>query len=215
MTIKVLIVDFDPEFVFRLTKAVASDDSLRLVASVSTGREGAELLKIQPPDILLIGTTLIDTPSLNVIRQAAQIKSRCSVMISTMFSDNLAVIDGIRAGATGYLLIDSSIEKLVNCIRDQALGRASITPWIARQVLAQTKLLTGQSNAFTHLTYKPNQSHDNKRSFLSSQENEVLKLIAAGNTKGHASTVLGISKDSVACAVKQIYEKFANSPVET
>ena len=57
------------------------------------------------------------------------------VLVMTLFAEQRKVLDSIRAGAHGYLLIDQPLEECAYAIREIRRGGSPISPMIARQLL--------------------------------------------------------------------------------
>jgi DNA-binding NarL/FixJ family response regulator len=126
--------------------------------------------------------------------------NRCSIMVSTNFGDETHVIRSIEAGASGYLLKDSTPAKIVDEIRSLASGGSPISPIIARQLLARFR------QASTSVPSQPVASEDASQS-LSAREKEVLELITKGFTANEIARLMELSPFTVRSFVRRIYTK--------
>ena len=87
------------------------------------------------PDVLLLDVQL---PGLNGIEAVQKIKSispATRVVILTAFNDHDKVFKAICAGASGYLLKTSPVERIVESIHEALAGGAPMTPQVASSVL--------------------------------------------------------------------------------
>ena len=196
--IGVLIVEDEPELMRRFSQAVLNDHSLSLVAAVSTGTAALAVLSTSSPDVILLDLGLPDMRGIDVISHVARHQQQCDVLVVTMFSDDQHVFEALEAGATGYLLKDSGLERIAASIRELREGGAPISPSIARRVLTRLRGGPGIS---------PIQA--SSQSPLTAREIELLKLTAKGLSFDNIGELLEISPHTVVAHVKKIYRKLA------
>ena len=228
MATRVLIVEDEPEFMRRFSSAVLGYASLRLVAAVNNGTAGITMLDLERPDVLLIDLGLPDVPGVEVIRHAAHAHPSCDVLVVTMFADDAHVVASIEAGATGYLLKDASVDRIVGSIHELRAGGAPISPGIARRVLARFRQAMEKDpapaidrpvgRAATGMPFPPGQPGARaaaptpdaaELALLTPRETELLRLVAKGFTFDVIGEVLAISPHTVVAHVKKIYRKLA------
>ena len=85
--------------------------------------------------MLLVDLQLPDGNGIDLIRAASERLPQCEIMVVTVFGDQRHVLDSIAAGATGYLLKDTSAAEIVEQIRVLRAGGSPVSPVIARQLL--------------------------------------------------------------------------------
>ena len=73
-----------------------------------TAGEALSWLEDHRPDIVLIDLGLPDQPGTDVIRRAATRWPDCDILVITIFGDEAHVVAALEAGASGYLIKDSS-----------------------------------------------------------------------------------------------------------
>jgi len=198
--IHVAIVEDDLGFRRALAEAIEGTQDIRLAAAAGTRAEGLAMLQGAPADVLLVDLGLPDGSGIDVIKAAVQQWSSCSVVVSTNFGDETHVIRSIEAGASGYLLKDSSPARIVDEIRSVASGGSPISPIIARQVLARFRQIGtgGTSRSATP---------DDTQQLLSAREKEVLELITKGFTANEIARLMSLSPFTVRSFVRRIYSK--------
>jgi len=113
------------------------------------------------------------------------------VVILTVFDDQDRVFRAVCAGADGYLLKTSSIDRIGDAIREVAAGGASMNPEIARKVL----------NTLT----KQNTKHSD--TMLTEREQDVLRLVVRGLTKKEIARELTLSPHTVDSHLRNIYQR--------
>lgn len=196
--IRVLIVEDEPELMRRFSQAVLNDQSLSLVAAVSTGTAALAVLSTTSPDVILLDLGLPDMRGIDVITHLARHQQQCDVLVVTMFGDDQHVFEALEAGATGYLLKDSGLERIAASIHELRDGGSPISPSIARRVLARLRTGPGASPAQAGTPCA-----------LTPREIELLKLTAKGLSFDSIGELLEISPHTVVAHVKKIYRKLA------
>ena len=134
--IRIALVEDDVIFQNALVTAIQAEPDMRLLSMASTRAQGLLAINQVEVDVLLVDLGLPDGSGIDVIR-AAHSKSNCSIMVSTAFGDEQNVMQSIEAGAAGYLLKDSTPEKMVFEIRSLHAGGSPISPLIARKILTR------------------------------------------------------------------------------
>ena len=204
-SIRVAVVEDDPAFARAIAQALAAAPDLQLAAMASNRAEGLALLARAPADVLLVDLGLPDGSGIDVIRAAQERWPRCDVVVSTAFGDEQHVLAAVQAGASGYLLKDTPVERVVEEIRSVRNGESPISPLIARRVL--------------QLLRQPAEKQEPERepgpALLSAREAEVLRLVAMGFTYEEVAQRLRISRHTVLTFVRRIYAKLeVNSKME-
>lgn len=200
MTIRVLIVEDEPEFLRRFSDAVLQDAQLQLLGAVPGGEAATAMLEVVQPDVVLVDLGLPDLPGVEVIRRVARRHPQADVLVVTVFGDDEHVLLSIEAGATGYLLKDSALVDIAGSIRELHAGGSPISPTIARRVLRRFRDLPPPAGQAAPAAGE---------SPLSARETDILRLVAKGFSFQEVGTHLGISSHTVVTHVKRIYRKLA------
>jgi len=195
VTISVLIVEDEPEFLRIYCEAITREPDFRLSGAVSTLSAAMALVEQAVPDVLVVDLGLPDGNGADLIRRAVKRRPDCDALVLTVFGDDQHVIDAIEAGATGYLLKDSPVGELARCIRELRAGGAPISPSIARRLLARMRA--------------PAEKPAAQVSPLTEREAEILRLVAKGLSFTEVGGALEISAHTVVAHVKKIYRKLS------
>jgi DNA-binding NarL/FixJ family response regulator len=118
------------------------------------------------------------------------------VAILTVSEKDEDLFAAVRAGATGYLLKEVSIEELPEAVRAVARGHSLISPTMASRLLAE----------FNALSRRVEEERGNVPR-LSDRELEVLRLVARGLSNRDIATELVIAENTVKNHVRNILEK--------
>lgn len=199
---RVLIVEDQPETLEEFAAVIAGDSHMTLAGTAATGRDAIALLERDCPDVLLVDLGLPDVSGLDVIRHAVRLCPAIDIMVITVFGDETSILAAIEAGATGYLLKDSSHQELIGHILDLRAGGSPISPVIARRLL-------GRMRTSSTATEPPAQQAAIQVNPLTGRETEVLQLMAQGYTYAEVGEALGISLHTVTSHIKNSYRKLS------
>lgn len=189
MSIALTLIDDQPLMRFGLRSLFETDDAFEVVGEAGNGADGVRLVQDLKPDVVLMD---VQMPELDGVKATARIRELglpSRVLILTTFDTEGYVLDGIRAGASGYLLKDVRPQELFNVVRRVAAGEVFIQPSVASKYL---HLLTTRQLETEH---------------LSPREEDVLRLLARGLSNKLIARELDISESTVKNHVKNILAK--------
>lgn len=155
------------------------------------------------PDLILMD---IEMPILNGIEATRQIKEiypEIKILAVTVFDDDERILNMILAGASGYILKDTSKEDMVRAIHELANGGAPMSPSIAYKILRHLKGIS------------TSRVEDDRVRLLTKREREILELIKEGLQNKEIADNLFISVPTVRKHIENIYTKLhVNNRVE-
>jgi DNA-binding NarL/FixJ family response regulator len=200
--ISVIIVEDEPEFRRRFVQIVENEPSMKLVGVAANKREAQVIVDKENFDVMLIDLGLPDGSGIELIRQVSQKKPEADIMVVTVFGDEQHVVSSIEAGATGYILKDSTPADVISCIHLLRAGGSPVSPVVARSVLRAIRNRMGTTSPATRSSTPENNP-------LSARETEILQLLAKGMSFNEIGEILGISPHTVTAHIKKIYRKLA------
>src|SRR6185295_9670395 len=106
-----------------------------VVADVDSADEGVAAIREHRPDVVLLDVRMPGKNGIEVVRELRNSDELPPTILLTTFDDDAALIDGVKAGARGFLLKDISLELLTAAIRSVAAGENLIRPAITQHVL--------------------------------------------------------------------------------
>jgi DNA-binding NarL/FixJ family response regulator len=145
------------------------------------------------PDVILMD---IDLPGMNGIEAVGLINQThpgIMIIMQTVFNDNERIFQSITAGASGYLLKNTSPARILEAIREAATGGAPMTPSIAHKILEVFRSKRPTLPA-------------KEQSQLNERQKEILECIFNGMSYKLIAEKLFISVETVRYHVKNIYE---------
>jgi NarL family two-component system response regulator YdfI len=194
-TIRVLIADDHLIVRQGLRLILETDDRLELVGEASDGAEALELARELEPDVVLMDLRMPGMDGLTAIESLQVEQPQVNVVILTTFNEDELMMRGLRAGAKGYLLKDTSRESLFAAIRAAAKGEALLSPEVMERLLAR-------------MDSGPTQAGRAGGIELTAREQEVLEAVARGERSKEIAFHLGISERTVKAHLSSIYNKF-------
>ena len=117
------------------------------------------------------------------------------IVMLTASDEETDLYDAIKAGASGYLLKDASIDEVAKAVRLVADGQSLISPAMAVKLLDEFKQLASSGAATVTVPR------------LTDRELEVLRLVARGSSNREIARDLFISENTVKNHVRNILEK--------
>lgn len=138
------------------------------------------------------------------IRRQADKGQRPRILLLTTFDTPELVVEGMRAGAAGYLLKDCSAEELCTAVRAVARGQVLLQASSAAQLLAGLRTQESQPSSTSRETPL---SPDVERLGLTARELEVVRLIAQGHSNTEIAAELFVSDATVKTHINHIFSK--------
>jgi DNA-binding NarL/FixJ family response regulator len=132
----VLVADDQALLRAGLRRLIDSEPDLEVCVEAADGEEAVARCRELLPEVALLD---IRMPRLDGIEATRQIvgSTGTRVVLLTLFDLDEYVYDGLRAGATGFLLKDSPPDQLLAAIRAAAAGDALIEPRVTRRLLEE------------------------------------------------------------------------------
>ena len=190
--IHVLIADDHAVVREGLRTLINTEPGMIVIGEAADGDETvAKAIKMQP-DVILIDMVM---PKQNGLEAITHIKAKqpdAKILVLTSFADDDKLFPAIKAGATGYLLKNTSPQRLLQAIRDGYHGEPSMSPDIAKKLMQEM-----QRPAKLPPTQDP----------LTKREVDVLCLIAQGLTNNEIAEELIIGEGTVRTHVSNILIK--------
>lgn len=195
--LRVLIADGDPLARRVVRDALQANVGIVVPAEAKTGVEAVELALHYRPEIVLMEAYF---PGEDGIAVAEQIKSAApdvQVVFLTSLDTLSVALRALRAGASGVLSKQTSIEAVAGALRGVSQGEAAISRSLTMALISHLRDSTAVGSGMRPV-----------RSPLTTREWEVLDLMTTGATTREITDALVLSADTVCSHVKSILRKF-------
>jgi DNA-binding NarL/FixJ family response regulator len=197
MPIRLLLVDDQTLFREGLGTLLAAQPDIVVVGEASNGEEALRLATSLRPDVVLMDLRMPILDGVEATRRLHAAQSDCHVIVLTTFAEDEQVFEGLRAGAAGYLLKDTSTEHLLEAIRAAAHGESFLEPAVAAKVVAE----------FTRLSSQPIPRLQPLAEPLTERELEILRLLKTDLSTREMAEHLVRSVNTIKTQLKSIYDK--------
>jgi DNA-binding NarL/FixJ family response regulator len=196
--IRVLVVDDDALVRAGLTMLLAGVDDIEIVGEVSDGSEVEHAVAEHQPDVVLMD---IRMPRMDGLVATEIVRARDpspEIIVLTTFDADDHVLSALRAGASGFLLKDTSPADIVRAIRAVAAGEPILSPTITRRLIEHATVSEGGER----------RRHAREQlDLLSEREREVAVAIGHGKSNAEISRELYMSIATVKAHVSRLLEK--------
>lgn len=207
--LRVLLVDDQAMMRAGFSMILSVEDDIEVVGEASNGAEAIQQVAALRPDLVLMD---VQMPVMDGIAACEQIvaNSAAKVVLITTFDRDDYLFDGLRAGASGFLLKNAEPEKLVEAVRAAGLGHALLSPEVTVRVIAQmaNDQAPGGAGAAAGGTGVAT-SNENRRliATLTEREREVLGLIGHGRSNAEIAAELFVGEATVKTHVSNVLAK--------
>ncbi len=198
---RVLLVEDDQATLKRMADIIRSQHESLVLAGLSENYcDASAWLNENELDVLLTDLGLPDGNGKQLIEQTRKQHPEAEIMVISRFGDENSVVEAIKAGASGYLLKDESVEHITDAISQLLQGGSPISPAIARYIL---DYFQHDEVASSNRTVEPRCTE----TLLTPKEKLVLQYISRGYANKEIALSLEISPHTVASHIKHIYRK--------
>ncbi len=193
--ITVLIADDHTLFREGVRFICESLGNFHVVGEARNGLEAVTLAETHSPDIVLMDIGMPEKDGVEACEEILRQNPETRVVILTMYHEDKHLFDAVKAGARGYLLKDTSGEKLVSGVKAVHEGEVLLPGEMAHKVLGEFRRLSREKPAAGDVEQ------------LTPAEMDVLKLVARGEENRNIAATLQISEKTVSNRLSEIFSK--------
>ena len=202
--IRVAVVDDQALVRSGFVVLLRSADDIDVVGEAANGQEAVDLVGRSQPDVVLMDIRMPELDGLEATRRITtdDATARTRVLILTTFDLDEYVFEALRAGASGFLLKDTTPEDLLAAVRVIAGGEALLAPKVTRRLIEQF----AQSPPTSTAGSEPSNAHPGLE-LLTEREREVLGAVARGRSNAEVATELFMSPATAKTHVSRLLTK--------
>jgi DNA-binding NarL/FixJ family response regulator len=191
-TVRVAVIEDQRELREGLRVLLDLTPNFECVKAYGSMEDALNGIESNTADLIL---TDIGLPKMNGIEGTRILRTRfpdLPIIVLTVHGEDDKIFQALCAGATGYLLKNTSPAKILDALTDVLEGGAPMSPEVARRVVRLFRKFNPPAEAEYHLT---------------EQETRILRMLIDGHHYKTAANELGISTSTVSFHLKNIYEK--------
>ena len=179
----VLIIDDHPLFREGLKSIISRSLHYEVIGEAGTAGEGFDLTKKMNPDVILVDISLADKNGIELTREIRAMNSDACVLVISMHSKINYITEAFQAGALGYIVKESTHERLLQGLDTVVAGEYYLDSAISKEVV----------NSLMDASVREARTSDPEYGRLTPREQEVMRLLAEGFKAREIADMLYIS----------------------
>jgi len=191
--IGVLLADDDDRYRATIRTLVDATPGMRVVAEAEDGQQAVDLTIAHRPDVVLMDVRMPRSDGLTAVEHLRHVESTARIVVLTAFELDEYVYRALRAGASGFLLKDTSPARLLDGITVAAAGDALLAPTVTRRLIDE----------FTGAGVASRRRLDD----VTPREREVLVLVTRGLSNDEIQHRLHLSRGTVKTHIGRLMTK--------
>jgi DNA-binding NarL/FixJ family response regulator len=189
--IRVLIADDQALMRQGFRMILSAEPDIEVVGEAADGAGAMRQAAALRPDVVLMDIQMPHVDGIAATRAMQGVR----VLILTTFGNDDHVAAALHAGASGFLLKDTTPEQLVHAVRVVAAGDALLDPAVTRSLIRRALPALARPAATPRFDA------------LSSRETEVLRLLADGMSNAEIAAALFVSEATVKTHISRLLTK--------
>ncbi len=134
-SVGVLIADDEPQMLAALIDLIDAEDGMHLVGVARDARQARDMAQELQPDVALLDVKMPGGGGPQAAREIKSVSPATRIVALSAYNDRGAVVQMLRAGASGYLLKDGSIDSIVDSIRRTSDTQSFLSAEVATSVI--------------------------------------------------------------------------------
>jgi two-component system NarL family response regulator len=195
--IRVMIVDDHALFRRGLQMVLEQEPDIDVVGEAGDGGDALAMAQETMPDVVLMDVRMPGRGGIDATEKIKEVMPHVKILMLTVSDEEADLFDALKAGASGYLLKDTSIEEVADAVRKVSRDESLISPSMANKLVSE----------FTSMVKRADEKQSVPQPRLTDREMEVLKLVAKGRNNRDIAKELFISENTVKNHIRNILEK--------
>jgi two-component system, NarL family, nitrate/nitrite response regulator NarL len=192
--VTVVVADDHPLYREGVVRALLASGQIEIVAEAEDGRSALTAIQEHLPDVALLDYKLPDLDGVAVTHAIVREQLPTRVLLVSAFTDSGIVYKALETGAAGFISKEARREQIADAVLACARGENVVPPEVASGLVSEIRL---------------RKQHDAPA--LTPREQEILHLIAAGNSLPQIAKDLYLGLTTVKTHVQHLYERLGVS----
>ena len=199
MPIKLLIADDERLFRQSLKILLETGTEIKVVAEAADGQEAVVGARATEPHLAILDVDMPRMDGIKAVRLIRAISPRTKMLMLSVHHEDDKIKAAIRAGAIGYILMDTDRVEFINIIRQTHAGKHPSSPYLAH--------LSLERSAPEHDASWTRIGNFVERTGLTELEVKILRLMTEGLSNEEMSEITGIAQETVKGHLKSLFRK--------
>ncbi|MCC9054001.1 MULTISPECIES: response regulator transcription factor [Microbacterium] len=195
--IRVIIVDDESLVRAALRVFLESSDGFELVGEADNGADAITLVRATQPDVVLMDVQMPIMDGIEATQRLTREFPGLKIVALTTFSTERVIVPMLSAGASGFLVKDTSPDRILDAARLAHEGGYVLSPRVAKELV--TSVQSGAASATREL------GRDEE---LTERELEVVTLLAQGMSNAEIAAAMYVSEATVKSHLGRITAKW-------
>uniref|UniRef100_UPI003F498505 response regulator n=1 Tax=Streptomyces chartreusis TaxID=1969 RepID=UPI003F498505 len=204
-TTRVLIVDDQAMVREGFAFVLGAQPGIDIIGTAVNGLDALDKVDELRPDVVLMDVRMPEMDGLQATADIIAMTQETKILILTTYDLDEYVYQALCAGASGFLLKDTSASELADGIRTVAAGEALLTPSATRRLISEFTRISYALGARATGAASPHVVRDLAE--LTEREREVLVLIAQGYSNTEIAAALCVTESTVKTHVSKVLVK--------
>lgn len=190
--IRVLVVDDDPLVRTALSHFVSRDPQIEVIGQAASGLEAIAFVERDLPDVIMMDVQMPEMDGIAATRALVARWPEIRVLAVTTLDGSDTVLPMLSAGASGYMLKDSSAESILAAVREVHDGASSLSPRIAAMLVDHVRsgAAAASSADLEALTAREAEVLEHLAQGMSNVEIARAMLVSEGTVKAHLGRIM-------------------------
>ena len=166
-------------------------DGFKVLETFPNAEDALQQLGLLQPDIVVMDINLPGMSGVECIRRLHEKNRSTQFMMFTIYENSDTVFEALKAGATGYILKNSSPVKIIESLQELHNGGSPMNPEIAKKLVQRFQKQTFSENEYN----------------LTPKEQKILELMSKGYLYKEIAGKLNNTVNTIKQHIRHIYEK--------
>lgn len=179
--VRIFIADDHPIFMEGLIKIIEKEKTFKVCGSSSNGEDALSFIKTNKPDIAILDISMPGISGIDISKVIKNEKIKTLPIILTMYNDEVYLEEALENGVTGYLLKDSTLTDINDCIKTVINGGYYISKQLQNYLITGRREKTGTGDLKKLIAN------------LTPTEKEILKKLSLNKTSSQIAEEMHVS----------------------